>query len=1160
MLSYALKNLFRLVSPTAKYNRHRQNAHRRRLKLEQLENRQLLATDLATIAGVVFTDANDNEVFDSGTETRLQNVTVNLFLDDGDGVFEPGAGDGAAIDTATTDSQGQYSFDRLAAGSYFVQQVSGSGGSSGLLLRDTAQLVTVTSLQAAGNTTIIDDYNTGLTGGGAAQLVTAAPTSTSADGQDIPGVLGGQRDIFVDNTGATGNVTVEVDGAGVAENRLRFEGSTGATGTASIIYDGSADTSPASKETVEVTGLGSIDLTEAGTRNAFAFSAFSDFDITVTITVHDGTNTSSVNQLITGTGLATTLNDFVVPFSSFTGVNFTTVGAVVFTLNVTSAVDGMIDFTGTVGPEIVDQDLPNLNPMSIGDRVFSDLNNNGLLDSGETGLAGVVLQLFLDEDGDGVLDVGETAVLDGSSNPVTATTDSNGNYVFSNLLPNSPTVGNPAVSESYIVVIANSQTALNSRTTSTGNNVSGAAPNPSNDVDSDDNGTLSGSNTVSAGLVLVAGSEPTSEDSNANTNMTLDFGFTPSIDVEITKSGTATIDAGGNITYTLTVTNNSPIAATNIVVTDDLPSGVTFIPNGTNGSASSASWTQQSNPSAELTATIASLAASGTQTLTVVVSTNPAATPTTLTNTASVTSDGIDTDTSNNTDDAATTVTRNAVLTLTKSDGTRTTVSPGDQFTYTLTVTNTGVSTANNVTLVDLLPLGYSFVSFGSGSQGSPVSTDVSGRDQISAGVTSLAVGATMVVEVVVSVDSTIAGTTIVNSATADSDDSTAVTASDTNSIVRNIDLEIEKTVNATTVGVGGQVTYTLSVTNNGAIDVTGIEVDDDLPTGFTLASTGNPSSIASNVTAQRDFIWTVGTIAAGQTSTVQVIVDVATSVTPGSFTNSATVAVDRLTGFTDTVSNNNSDTVDVTVEPRFDLLITKSDGVTSVTTGDLVTYTITVNNDGPSAATNVQISDTLPAGLEFVSATSNSTSIGSATGQAYSATIASLADNETRTITLVARVRASATGTQISNTATVTATNAATQETGTRANSATDVDTLNRVVNLNITKVDTADPVLAGASFSYTITAFNSGSADAPSVLFSDPLPSGVTFVSGTFTVNETVPRTGTVTFNSSTNQLEANLGTLLAGGSSTVNRALITLNVTAAGTARDLSRIQQD
>ncbi len=81
--------------------------------------------------------------------------------------------------------------------------------------------------------------------------------------------------------------------------------------------------------------------------------------------------------------------------------------------------------------------------------------------------------------------------------------------------------------------------------------------------------------------------------------------------------------------------------------------------------------------------------------------------------------------------------------------------------------------------------------------------------------------------------------------------------------------------------------------------------------------------------------------------------------------------------------------------------------------------------------------------------------------------------------------------------------------------------------MTLSIDKTDSTDPVVAGGgNFTYTVTAFNSGNADAPGAFFTDTLPAGINFVSGTFAVNETTPRTGTVIFNSSTNRIEANLG----------------------------------
>lgn len=1105
----------------------------RKLRVESLERRQLMASDLGAISGTVYTDLTDNGL--TGDDALLSNVTVRLYRDGGNATFDNGGSDDTLVGTTTTNVSGVYRFNDLIAGTYYVQQAAATG----VIQRtaETVKTITITPTQAAGTAgTTIDAFTTSQT------LTANSIGSPVTDVQAAAEAIGGQRELFANLTaGASIDLISNAATAGI----LEFNTSPTGAGTRIITYDGTGESDAT---VVDGTGLGGIDLTNGGNDIAFRFTAGADQNGgNLLVRVYSSaTDFSQATVPIDNTGGAATAT-LIARFANFTtaggaGADFTNVNAIQIEFSV-AASDGQLDLIETVGRSVTTSNAANLNPMTLGNSVFRDVNNNGTLDVGETGIASVTVEVYADTNANGSYDAGTDTLVD------TATTNASGAWTVTDLFPGD-----------YIGVIPASQflaaAPLFGMVSSTGN------PDPDNDVDNDDNGVLVGAVVATSAITLVAGGEPTTDgDTDTNSNLTLDFGFTPNIDLTVVKSGTATIDAGGNVTYTITVTNNSPIAATNVQVSDNLPTGVTFVPNGTNGSTSSASWTQQVDPNAELLATITSLAAGANQVFTVVVTTDPALVAGTLNNVVTVTSDGVEQTPADNTDDADTVITRNAVLQVTKSDGTRTTVSPGDTFAYTLEVTNTGLSTANNVTLIDTLPAGYTFVSFGGASEGSPVRTVVGGLDQISAGVTSLTVGEAMTVIVNVSVASTIAGTTIVNTVTADSDDSTPVTASDTNNIVRNVDLAITKTAVTSTVGVGGKATYTLAVTNNGPLDVTGVEVDDDLPVGLTLATTGNPGSIASNVTVNRDFIWTVGNLANGQTATVSVIVDVASTFTPATgVTNTATIAVARLTGFTDTNSANDTATAQVAVEPRFDLLITKDDGVTTVAAGQQYSYTITVNNAGPSAASNVVISDTLPTGLQFVSATSNSTSIGSATGQAYSATIASLASGETRTITLTVLALASITGTSIANTATVTADNASTQETGTRANSATDTDTLTRTVTYNVTKTGPTTAVLAGANFTYTVIAFNSGTADAPSVVFSDPLPAGVTFVNGTFTVNGT-STTGTVTLNTTTNQLEANLGTLLAGGSSSSKQATITINVTAgastSGTLTNTAKI---
>jgi len=64
-------------------------------------------------------------------------------------------------------------------------------------------------------------------------------------------------------------------------------------------------------------------------------------------------------------------------------------------------------------------------------------------------------------------------------------------------------------------------------------------------------------------------------------------------------------------------------------------------------------------------------------------------------------------------------------------------------------------------------------------------------------------------------------------------------------------------------------------------------------------------------------------------------------------------------------------DIVSITSEPpSSDLAISKTDSADPVTVGNLLTYTITVTNNGPSTATGVTMTDALPGTLTFVSAT----------------------------------------------------------------------------------------------------------------------------------------------------------------------------------------------
>ncbi len=86
-----------------------------------------------SIGDTVWNDINNNQARDVG-EPGLGGVTLLLYRDDGDGVFEPGAGDGSPVATQVTDTNGQYLFAGLAPGTYWVSVDNTQSALSGYTL------------------------------------------------------------------------------------------------------------------------------------------------------------------------------------------------------------------------------------------------------------------------------------------------------------------------------------------------------------------------------------------------------------------------------------------------------------------------------------------------------------------------------------------------------------------------------------------------------------------------------------------------------------------------------------------------------------------------------------------------------------------------------------------------------------------------------------------------------------------------------------------------------------------------------------------------------------------------------------------------------------------------------------------------------------------
>jgi uncharacterized repeat protein (TIGR01451 family) len=302
-------------------------------------------------------------------------------------------------------------------------------------------------------------------------------------------------------------------------------------------------------------------------------------------------------------------------------------------------------------------------------------------------------------------------------------------------------------------------------------------------------------------------------------------------------------------------------------------------------------------------------------------------------------------------------------------------------------------------------------------------------------------------------------------------------------------DLSIVKTSTPSgTVNAGQPFSYNLAVTNSGPGSASSVSVVDQLPPGLVFGSaTGTGWScneVGGTVTC------TMPTLAVGSANpiTINFAAAPANAVV---LSNTATVT----SSDSDPVPANNSSTVGLTVVAVSDLSITKTSAPASgnVNGGQAVAYTLQVNNAGPSTATSISVSDPLPAGSAFVSATGTGWSCNQVAGT-VTCTIASLAVGAANPITI--SITAPNTAGPLNNTATVSS---AVADPTPGNNSSTSNLTVVASANLSITKTPSSATAYSGAQFSYTLAVTNGGPTPATNVSVTDALAAGAGFVSAT-------------------------------------------------------------
>lgn len=473
-------------------------------------------------------------------------------------------------------------------------------------------------------------------------------------------------------------------------------------------------------------------------------------------------------------------------------------------------------------------------------------------------------------------------------------------------------------------------------------------------------------------------------DPDANNNEALEL---TSVLGEADLSVTVTDDpdpvlSGNTLTYHLTAANAGPSEATGVVLTDALPGATTFFSAApSQGSCSQSGGT--------VTCQLGALAAGVDATVDVVVTLGAAASGT-LTDVATVAGNQPDPDASNNTAVETTTVNPPIDLEVTVTD-LPDPVAVGGSLLYTVETVNHGPFTATGVDLVNTLPQGVT-LSAATPSQGSCLpATGV-----VSCMLGSLGNGASASVTLQVTVGASAPGTlsnTAVVSGEGNDLDPTNNTATAETTVLLEADLALAKTASPEPVAAGETLTYSFTVTNLGPSAVSGVTVTDVLPAGL-LPPGGGGGGGGPNLIFSDDFesgnlsAWSVvvgsagggggpcsvsgsiltcavGALASGASATVTF----AATVGPGAaatLTNNASVSGNE----TDPDPTNNRASATSSVLRRIDLGVSIADSPDPVTAGAILTYTVEVDNAGPSTATGVELEDPLPPEVTPVSVT----------------------------------------------------------------------------------------------------------------------------------------------------------------------------------------------
>ncbi len=581
----------------------------------------------------------------------------------------------------------------------------------------------------------------------------------------------------------------------------------------------------------------------------------------------------------------------------------------------------------------------------------------------------------------------------------------------------------------------------------------------------------------------------------------------------ITKANdpTGIVSIGDTITYTVTVTNIGTGDATNVILTDAAPANTTLIVGSLTETTALAATLNEATPN--VSATLGTLAPNGVVTISFQVTVDAGtADGTIIPNVASVDSDETDPEDS----PEVTNVVELPELDIVKSNDPQGLVAIGDVITYTIVVTNNGTGDAHNVSITDVAPTNTTLVA-GSLMETTAIgATLTEAAPNVTADQFDLAGGGeSMTISFQVTVNAgTPGGTLILNTATVDSDETEPEDSNEVDNEVEdpfpsiNMDKDdADNTDDMQTVMMGGDATFTITVTNDGEEDLCNVAVTD--PNGLMCEMTYTDNGGVLVVGDTWTYTCTVSGVTAGFVNTATVNAIGCTSGTPVDDDDPSTVFVPEADIPSIAVDKNDAD---------------NGDDAQTINSGGDATFTITVTNDGEEDLCNVSVTD--PNGLMCeMTYTDNGGVLAIGETWTYVCTVSSVTASFVNTATVNAMGCNSGIPVEDEDPSCVTV----------------EDPVLDAVKTSEFTDANGDGLLNPGEIISYAIILTNYGTADALNVMFSDAVPIGTTLLG-----NET---TSLGSISSGTDPITANIGTLAANGGTVT----ITFDVTVDANTAD-------